>query len=340
MYTVEQIASEIEQRKPDFTEFKEILKDDPHLLKSHIEQTSNFSEKLLKAELALITYETHYRYYPYGETVNYFSELILNNLSNAKIFQQGRHHSLGDYGIINSFKDFQIAYHITDIKPYLTKYLWDKVRAKSSSTKAAIKNIQPNLMSLRAFENYLKTIKKMPSTDALIYFTTLKDPSFNQLREQFVEAIFTKCKPSIKLQRSLNDSWILGTMSLSDQSSSTVTKHMVLDRMNLRNLANRLQIPVAESIFDERDSEYKPFITKVTRDVTPEPQQVSYLFNAALILECSNMLTHNPVHEYFSKCIMEHLQAPEYKEPLDKLTKTNVTYSKVLTKLGVNYGQV
>jgi len=322
MYTVKQVAAEIDKLKPNFKEFIELLKDNDNNLESHIFNTSNIFERLFKAQLVAITHTTHNHYYGRGDLSDKLNQFLMENIIDSQISKHQYGYNTHKHIITNSFLDNHIAKYVINVKQYLTPYLRNKVRSKT--TTLAEKQLQPNLMSLKAFEAYLKTLKKdIPSTVAIGYFKQLEEASFNELREQFIDAIFTKCTPSIYLQKKLSI-YFNDIVTLTTQEDSKLHKYMTLNKCSIRFLAYRLKIPISESVHNDRDSEYKPFITNISRKVDTDMKQVSYLFGALLVLKTSSAIKPNLVYDFFVEQLTEHLSLPEYKTVLNEL-KTHYT---------------
>ena len=339
MKTAKEYAEEINKNKPNMKDFLNLLHTGSERILENLKNTTNLAEQLLKAQLVLTTYKTHRNYYVSKSTYNDSFELVHKHITNGGVAYKFNCNKVQilevdnfTYRISTKFPENQIAAHLTDVKQYLTRYLWNKIRTVNSKAEF-IKKIEPNVMSLKLFEHHLKSLKKLQSTEALEYFKTLKDPSFDPIREQFVEAIFTKCKPSISLQRDLLESWRHQTMTLPNQNANKVSKHMILDRDYLKDLSKNLGIPISPIIMDDRDSNYKPFITKVMRDTTTEPHQVEYLFSSMLILQTANSIEPNPVYKYFADCLKEHLSHKDYGDEIAKLKTIHISIQKTIETL-------
>lgn len=336
MYTLEQVAKEIEQLKPDFTELFTLsdtgtAKD----IVTHIQRTPNIFERLLKAEIILMLHHTHANKSIWSIHID-LAELIRSNLVS---------HGIGNN--VNSYGNFSkyliqdsldvtchIAAHLKDPKPYLPKYLWDKIRMKRKLQTDPVKVLKPDGMSLAIFQKYLQSLKKpLSSVDARNYLKQIKDDSFQDIRQDFMSVIFEKCtKPSIELQKDLSGNWQNAIPVLPNQDFDTVQKYMTLSRNRIRNLANTLGVPVSPCIYDARDNEYKPFITNMYRIPDITMQEVSYLFNVILILQVSISKTPNPVYEHFIEHISKHLATSESSDLVNELkqsfTLTNEAFSK------------
>ena len=336
MYTLEQVAKEIEQLKPDFTEFlivintgtsKEII--------THIEQTSNIFERLLKAEVILMLHNTHANKSIWSVHIELGELLRTNLLSHGIRNNPNLYNNYSKYLIRDSLDiACHISAHLKDPKPYLPKYIWDRIRIKRKLQTDPVKVLQPDGMSLAVFQRYLQSLKKpLSSVDARNYLKQIKDDSFQEMRQDFMNVIFEKCtKPSIDLQKDMSGHWYNDIPVLPNQDFDTVQKYMALSRDRIRNLAATLSIPVSPCIYDTRDSEYKPFITNMYRIPDTTMQEVSYLFNVILILQVSISKTPNPVYEHFIEHISKHLANSESSDLVNELkqsfTLTNEAFSK------------
>jgi len=328
MYTIQDIAQKIIELKPDFTEFRELLYSGTgQKVEEDINNTQCIYAKLLKAELAYITFNTHAQKYGIRDSI---PALLSNNIANCSItHRKSIGHSYyirGEYSIEDKFKpDHHIIANIPDPKPYISKYLWNKVRA-NSGTQKPVKNLEPNLMSLTIFKHYLSTLKKMQSTEALKYIEQIRDFE-SDIRSEFLDAIFSICKePSINLQSIL-------AYPLPDLESLTKSKYMVLSRLELRYLARTYNVPSYESVWDQRDSDYKPFITGVPRQPSASKQETSALFSSMIVLSVVNKQTPNEVYQYFIEEIREHLKDPAYKAHLENMHNSAKLYREVLDEL-------
>lgn len=336
MYTLEQVAKEIEQLKPDFTELFRLS--DTGTAKDiiiHIQQTPSIFERLLKAELILMLHNTHGNKSIWGMHIE-LGELLRTNLLSHGIGNNINSYNNSSKYLIHDSLDVtcHISAHLKDPKPYLPKYLWDRIRVKRKLQTDPVKVLQPDGMSLVVFQRYLQSLKKpLSSADARNYLKQIRGDSFQEMRQDFMSVIFEKCtKPSIDLQKDMSGNWRNDIPVLPNQDFNTVQKYMALSRSRIRNLAATLGVPVSPCIYDARDSEYKPFITNMYRIPDTTMQEVSYLFNVILILQVSISKTPNPVYEYFIEHISKHLTASESSDLINELkqsfTLTNEASSK------------
>lgn len=336
MYTLEQVAKEIEQLKPDFTELFRLS--DTGIAKDiviHIQQTSNTFERLLKAEVILMLHNTHANKNIWSVHIELGELLRTNLLSHGIGNNTNSYNNYSKYMIHDSLDvTCHIAAHLKDPRPYLPKYLWDRIRVKRKLQIDPVKVLQPDGMSLTIFQRYLQSLKKpLSSIDARNYLKQIRNDSFQEMRQDFMSVIFEKCtKPSIDLQKDMSGNWQNAIPVLPNQDFDTVQKYMTLSRNRIRNLANTLGVPVSPCIYDARDSEYKPFITNMYRIPDTTMQEVSYLFNVILILQVSISKTPNPVYEYFIEHISKHLATSESSDLVNELkqsfTLTNEAFSK------------
>lgn len=336
MYTLEQVAKEIEQLKPDFTEFFIVVNTGTYKeIITHIEQTSNLFERLLKAEITLMLHNTHVNKSIWSVHIE-LGELLRTNLLSHGIGNNTN--SYGNYGkyLIQDSLDVtcHISAHLKDPKPYLPKYLWNRIRVKRKLQIDPVKVLQPDGMSLAIFQRYLQSLKKpLSSVDARNYLKQIRDDSFQKMCQDFMSVIFEKCtKPSIDLQNDMSGSWNTDIPVLPNQDFPIVQKYMALSRNGIRNLAYKLKVPVYFYIHDTRDSEYKPFITNLYRIPDTTMREVSYLFNVILLLQVSISKTPNPVYEYFIEHIIKHLSTSESAKLVMELkqsfTLTNEAFNK------------
>ena len=107
MYTIKQIADEINKLKPDFTEFKKYLQLQKQKdIKIDIDNTTNIFVKLFKAQLVLIMNKTHARYYTDTEE---YEKLLFINVPEAGIKSGIYSYSIpSSYYIKDKFQSDQI----------------------------------------------------------------------------------------------------------------------------------------------------------------------------------------------------------------------------------------
>lgn len=335
MYTIEQVAHEIEQLKPDFADFLSILiNGNTFDTKERILREPNLFVKLLQTEIYIMYNTTHCNKHYYSAAN--LEKILTDNLSNHGVYQSGIYSIVSNYIIKKSFDpNYHILAHIKKPKHYIPKYLWDKVRTVKHLTKSSPKQLKPDAISLVAFKTYLQSQKSLKSTQAEEYLKQLRDPSFAHIREDFMDVIFSKCtKPSIDLQKQFaGQIWSTSLFVLPNQDSTTLCKYMALSRSSIRNLANKLNVPVTHSIYDTLDSIYKPFITSIYRKPDTDINEISYLFSALTLFQISVLKEPNPVYSYFIECLIKHLQAHESATIVNELKQNFLLFNQAVTQL-------
>lgn len=316
MYNLDQAISHINSIKPDLTEFNEILvKGSQSEVLADIQATSDDCVKALKAELTATYLVTHNQRYPSSDLRNHLEDVLEQTFTFYNPYGHTKNWNiLSNYSISDSFdlKTHLLA-HLTDVKQYLPKYLWNKVRDRKTAT---VKEIKPDEFSLAVFKQHLSTLPKgLSSADAHRYIDRVR--IFQQpIKDKYVELILDNCpKPSIKLQ---NDLYYL----LPNNS-----KYVQLNRAHIRNLAYRLELPMPHQIWDERDSDFKPFITNLPRTPTPSKREFLALYFTALLL------SHTAIKadKYMSECIMEHLSDPAYTDVMQETKESILQFTDTIT---------
>lgn len=310
MYTISQIANEINNIKPDFTEFKQILsRIDVLALSTDIDNTSNIFSKLFKCQLILSMSRSHSR--SYIDTRKY-AQLLFENVSDCNITLQTRSynnstylHTPNSYRVIDSFSSDQIASYIKDVQKYLPKFLWDKVRTKATQE---FKTVQPDLFSLHVFKNYLAGLKKeIPSTQAIKYLGQIAMFELD-IKQQYIEVIANHLsQPSLAFQDKL--STIIPKIVETHKC-----KFMYLDRYHIKWLTREHKLIAPESVMDSSDSSYKPFITGIKRKPTIDLHDFTALIGTLIILRAVVKKQPNEVYSYFIEEITEHLKHPDYSD--------------------------
>lgn len=335
MYTIKEIAEQIERIKPDFKQFLELVNSKNSAVFADVTATTDIFSKILKAEILLIMSQTHNHGYYFNGKKECF-DIIEKNVLNNGLSQSTNYMSYRKYYVNNNFDNtWHILGNIKDPKPYIPTYLWNRVRVKKINTET-LKQLQPNQMSLQIFKTYLQGLKKnLSSTEVENYLIQLKDSSFNDIREDFMDALFSKYpKPSVELQKRLSGQVYNSTMPiLPNQDNNVLYKYMALSRRNVKHLAGRLQVPVSHSIFDTLDSAYKPFITGVYRTPDTSINELSYLFSALILFQVSVLETPNPVYSYFIECLIKHLQAPESAGIIQELKQKHLLFNQAIAQL-------
>lgn len=348
MFTIQRIAAEIEQLKPDFTEFLAELtnpEQDTDKIILLLDNTQNIYERLLKTEIALMYLLTHNQ--RYSSTIAKYANSLLpqfvigcvlsinSNSQNAYIYYNSK-----TYHIDTAFNPaYHIIAHIANPKPYLPAYLWDKVRTKKALQVEPPKQLQPNNLILEVFRNYVKSLKKpMPSANIIAYLEQLYSPEFADFRETYMDIIFSNCpSPSVDVQKLLAQGWHLNhrIMQLPSQKDIKPSKFMYLNRRSIQIMAKDLFIPVSDNTYNTRASEYKPFITGIQRVPEKHAYELSYLFDALLVLQISVNKTPNPVYSYFIDELTKYLAHPQHKPVIDELKQNLLTITQMLPTLAI-----
>lgn len=335
MYTIKEIAEQIELTKPDFKQFLELVNSRNSAVFADVTATTNIFSKILKAEILLMMSQTHNHGY-YFDNKNECFNIITTNVSNHGLNGNTSYQMHNKYYVDKNFdSNFHILGNIKNPKPYLPNYLWNRVRAKKISTET-LKQLQPNQMSLQIFKTHLQNTKKnLSSIEVENYLKQLKDSSFEAIREDFMDVLFSKCpKPSIDLQKQLaGNVWNSQMLVVPDQENGALYKYMTLSRRRVKQLADRLQVPVSQSVFDTLDSAYKPFITGLYRAPDTNINELSYLFSALLLFQISVLKTPNPVYSYFIECLTKHLQAPESATIVQELKQHHSLFNQAVAQL-------
>lgn len=306
MYSIKDIANEINKLNPDLEHFIELLESNQGDCAEHISKEQNIFIKLFKIEIGLLYLTTHankFLYAPFKSLQKYFFENI-------------KEHSRSPF-ITRKFtldSNNHICAHVTNVKKYLPKYLKNKLK---KSTPKQFKQIQPDKLSLKVFENYVKRLKNLTSTEAENYLKQMKDNSFNSIREEYMDIIFSKCKASIKLQQELVYYQI--PYRIMNQESLAISKYMYLDRLRIKNLGHKLKIPLPWEIFDDRYSDYQPFIIGITKSINPSLQQISYLYGALIIFKVAVQQEPNPVYSHFITHLEAALSQPDCQSIVKEL---------------------
>ena len=340
MQTIQDVAKEIEQLKPDFTEFLKVLdSDNETTILKNINETTNLAVKLLKVEVTLIFKETHNQRSAWNIRAE-LGNILIQNLTNSGIGNINGYVQTSGYYIANEFNpEKHIMAHIQDPKPYLPKYLWDKVRTKKTLATTPPKQLQPNKLTLEIFRNYVNTLKK-PMTAAFImnYLQQLKGDDFTDFRQSYMDIIFTHTpSPSIEVQKLLagvyNRHFSIYPLSCQGSPNTTVEKYMSLNRNQIKYMARNNNIPVSYHTYDTLDSSYKPFITGLKRSPEKSEAELSYLFDALITLQICTNKEPNVVYDYFIEELTKFLSYPEHKTVVDSLKENLHQVTNILLNL-------
>ena len=337
MYTTQQVADYINTNKPDFKDFKALF--DPssmdfYKLKDNIDLTKSMEEKLFKTQILACFYKTHNHYWLSGEAEVFLGKTLHDNLTGSKVLARTGTYAGYSFDSIYyvqeglEINNNLILAHVLDIQNYIPKYLWNKVRTKTTVTD--IKQLEPNEFSLTTFKNYLSSLKKeLSSTRAIEYIKQIGKFNDMNIREKFIEVLNDHLtQPSIELQKELS-SRVNSTYNLTKK-----TKYISLNRHSIKGLASKSQILVNESVLDNSDSQYKPYITNIKRKPTTDIREFTALLGTLLIFKTSIKSNPNEGQQYFAECLMEHLKEPGYEkvrtEYLETLKNTKETIEEIL----------
>lgn len=267
------LAEEIEATKPDLKDIWETIKlRNPKLIFQQLLDKPFSAINTFKIELLAIYMTTHNNIYVSHSDTDKF----INYLNSAKV---DSNNLLSKYNNLNSDFDFRykeeisnnlILGNLTNPKQYLNQYLRSKLRTSKSTSTAYNKQLNPDVMSLAIFKQWLTTVKPLNSVQAETFLQTCRQfPT--DIREEFLVAVMAHCpKPSIALQK-----YIIDYYSDSDNFPS-------INRYQIRSAARQtLTFP---AIHDTRDSEYKPFVANVNR-ITPDTNnELESTLGTALVL--------------------------------------------------------
>lgn len=301
--TLQDIAQQIETIQPDLKEFFNDIHTDSEKSFASVINEPNTYVQLLKAELYMMYFLTHNQRWTSGNKREEVYNILCKELSLLPSNFYSAPYSL-PYGPKLDQGSFIVA-NLTEPKKYLPQYLKKKFFPPISNV--VLKEPKDDMFSFNIFKKHIESLSKnISSIQAEGYIDKVRN--FSSTKEQYTELVLDNCKnPSLKLQKRL-------CATLPGVDSEKIQKHMYLNRWTIMNLARNLQVPVAEALFDQRDSDYKPFITKLPRIPTIDTQQFSSLASTLLVLETQIAKTPNKSYSHFVESIKEHLSDPAYKD--------------------------
>lgn len=309
MYTPEQVAQQINTTKPDFTEFHEILnKNITHATIAHINNTTDIFAKLFKAELTLMYYQTHNQRYIGSDNERAIHEIIVKHLTTRPSIPTNR--SIWEGYELSKFDrtpSIFILNFIESTKLYLPSYLYKKLNPSTSTV--SIKQLKDDTFTLGVFRSYVNNKpNSISSVQAESYIASIDN--FKSTKHEYMQLILGNCpKPSLKLQ-SLLEYRLPSQCDLHDPS-----KYMALRKYKLLwNNQPHNRVIAGSHIFNTSDSEYKPFITNLPRNSTPDAQQTEYLIDTLTKLQVDNLICPEATTQVFIESLAEHLNLPEYKD--------------------------
>lgn len=316
LYTVTEVAEQINATKPDFKRFKELFTlDDPSQIKSDFDNTECVFQKILKAQIICCYNQTHSRFWA---NVDFYKDFLFSNtkdtgLSKGRPYGSREYINLdSSYYIQDSFNpSTQVAGNLTDVQNYIPKYLWNKVRTKSQ---VDYKQLKPDEFSLATFKNYLNGLKKeIPSSQAINYLEQLNRFPLD-IKQQYIEVLVEHLsQPSWEFQEHISG-YSLNLAHYAYNSELSKFKHIGLTRYHIKNLVHVYSILVPQSVMDSQDSAYKPFVTGIKRKPTADMNQFTALVGTLIVLK--TVLKQNPeiaeIYAYFIEEIEKHLKDPAY----------------------------
>lgn len=305
--TLQDIAQQIETIQPDLKEFFEYLHNDsPKSFASVINEPNTYVQ-LLKAELYMMYFLTHNQRWADYQNRDRVQNILAKHLSIIPTASTNNRSYGSIYSLAYDPKLDQSAFivaNLTEPKKYLPQYL--KKRFFPAISNVVLKQPKDDVFSFNIFKKYIESLPKGVSSIQTEGYID-KVLNFNNTKEQYIELVLDNCKnPSIKLQKKLH-----GYLQTTDHSKAN--KYMYLCRWRIMSIAKALQVPVSEAIFDQRDSDYKPFITNLSRIPTTDLNQFTALADTILILQTSIAREPNEVFSHFVEALIEHLSDPAYK---------------------------
>lgn len=326
LYTVTEVAEQINATKPDFKRFKELFtSDDSVQIKSDFDNTDCIFQKILKAQIICCYRHTHPRFWINVDTYRHFLFSNTKDMGLSKKRTYNKQEYIDEdrsYYIQDSFNpSTQVAGNLTDVQNYIPKYLWNRIRTKSQ---VEYKQLKPDGFSLATFKNYLAGLKKeIPSSQAVNYLEQINGFPLD-IKQQYIEVIVEHLsQPSWEFQEHIS-SYSLNLDSYAYESGLTKFKHIGLSRHHIKNLVESHSILVPQSVMDNQDSAYKPFVTGVKRKPTADMNQFTSLVGTLIVLK--TVFKQNPkiteIYAYFIEEIEKHLKDPAYDQVKAEYTQT------------------
>ena len=276
------IAIVINELKPDLKEFWSTINTSTARSEFNILLNLPYTPlNLFKLELLLIYIETHNNIYVYNNMIDSF-KTYLKSANIDYSFVDKRYGTLiGVYSLnYKTVSSNIILGNVINPKQYCNTYLRGKLNLTNSTSTAYVKTLEPNHMSLIIFQQWLTTIKSLNSVQALAFIKQCKNFP-NDFQNLFINSILEHCpKPSIELQKYLAEYCIVL------DSYPSFTRHTIRNKAR-----NHLTFG---AVFDERDSEYKPFVANINRIALTTKNELESILGTALVLlqqpEYSQML--------------------------------------------------
>lgn len=315
MTTYISIAQTINELKPNLKEFWSAISVDT--ARSEFKKLLNLSYtplNLFQLELLMIYMETHNNIYVNAHMSVRFTEYLrLAGIDYSALVNK--------YGHITGFylsnhattPSKLILGNVLNPKQYCNTYLRSKLNPTNPTSTAYIKVLEPNHMSLAIFKQWLTTVKSLNSVQALTFIKQcVRFP--NDFKNLFINSILGHCpKPSIELQKYLTE------------HCGVLDNYPSIHRYAIRAAARKYL--TFEAIFDERDSEYKPFVANINRLAPTTQRELESTIGTALVL-----LQQSKYSQVLYDELIKHAQ----QAPTDLLStyRTNLLIAQqALTKL-------
>ena len=277
--TNQQIALEIEKLKLDMKPFwEEVTSTSAHRIFNDLLIQPFSYINAFKLELLVIYMNTHYRAgFWRSLELGYINYLTAHSIDYSNLIKitSSTYSNFSKFEI-NPSKPIPtelILGNLAKPKQYLNTYLKSKLSITQKSSTAFNKILEPNEMALAVFSNWLSRIKSINSVQAIDFLSQIKSfPA--EIRTKYFEVIMTFCvKPSIDLQRYLAEHRITFTSS----------KYIVLaPKHTITNSAYKCI--GFRQIWDDCESNYKPFVTNINRPPVQLYNELQYLTGTALVL--------------------------------------------------------
>lgn len=275
--TNQQIALEIEKLKLDMKPFwQEVTPNSAHKIFNDLLIQPFSYINAFKLELLVIYMNTHFRAgFWRSLEVGYINYLTAHSIDYSNLIKITN----SNYANFSKFKidpskpisEELILGNLANPKRYLNAYMKSKLAQKSSTI--LTKKLEPNEMALAVFANWMSEIKSINSVQAMDFLNQIKlFPT--EIRIKYFEIIMTFCvKPSIDLQRYLTE----------HKLTFASDKYIPLSlKCNITSLAYK-SIGFSQ-IWDDRASDYKPFITNINKAPVQLYKELQYLTGTALVL--------------------------------------------------------
>lgn len=298
---ITEIAEEINKLKPDLKEFWNFPESQTTINSKLIEllNTPYSTVNVFKIELLTIMLKTKQEYYlEYG--AKFLAYIDVHKVTGYDLTRASYNpaHNF-DINKNSSMSDLIVKY-VTNPRDYGNKYLKTKLGGPSKSTAVNLK-LEPNELSLMLFETWLTKAKSINSVQAL-NFIKLVERLEKGFANRYVSLILKHCpKPSIALQKYLTESY-------------THPDYPALHRHRYSYGTVHPFYFGPSTMFDNLDSQYKPFVANLKRVPDATPMEISNLVNALLKMKQNPGIFNQVLYD----AIASHLKEPEYTEEVAK----------------------